>query len=148
MNRTCVATPKSELLHFTLQGLLPDGTILAINRHLCVVTLMSKGPTVLHQEQLTDGELAVFLPLIDFYPHYCPLEVLLASFQYNKTDDDTVAICREYIMKAAEDGCYDMSLRPLRNVLSRARLKINRFELVKIISVMETGYMISPIRRN
>jgi hypothetical protein len=55
--------------------------------------------------------------------------------------ETTVARCRELLEEAQEEGVWDQEMRPVRNVLSRARLKMHSFG-IDIISVHETGYML------
>src|SRR5229473_7867599 len=60
----------------------------------------------------------LLLPLLEQYPHYCPYEVLWASFH-----------ARTRLQWAREEGYWDEEMRPLRNMLSRARLKLQEMGL-------------------
>lgn len=136
-------TPKSAFLNFSLQGTLPEGQLLILNTSLGTFTLCSAdGPTLLWQVQFTDAELSVLLPLLDHYPAYCPHEVLLASFQYRNTQKNTIERCREFLNAAIEEGVIDQVLRPLRNMISRMRLKLTDVGFIQVLSILETGYIL------
>ena len=90
----------------------------------------------------------VLMPILEANPYYCGYETLLASYSHGKVTETTVARCRELLEEAQEEGIWDQEMRPVRNVLSRARLKMHSFS-IDIISVHETGYMLKrmPARR-
>jgi len=139
------ALQTDEVVHFSLPGLLPDGQILALDTHLGTLSLLSSEqgmPRLLLQQQFTTGELCMLLPLLDCYPNYCPYEVLLASFTTGRVNERGVERCRERLQEAQEAGVWDQEMRPVRNVLSRMRLKIRVFGLMDISSILETGYII------
>jgi hypothetical protein len=98
-------------------------------------------PKLLKQQQFTSSEISVLMPLLEAFPHYCPYEVLLASFHYGNTAESTVERCYQYLQEALQEGIWDQEMRPVRNVLSRARLKIRSFG-IDISSILETGYIL------
>ncbi|GHO59457.1 hypothetical protein KSD_90560 [Ktedonobacter sp. SOSP1-85] len=140
-----------EVMHFSLQGLLPPGHTLALNTTLGTLSHLvceQDRPHMLMEQQFTTSEICVLLPLLESYPYYCPYEVLLASFASGRVTETTIARCRERLQEAQEAGVWDQEMRPVRNVLSRTRIKTRSFG-IEISSILETGYilMYMPNRR-
>src|SRR5215471_8216746 len=133
--------------HFPLPCLLPENQVLALNLTLGTLSLLAytDRPLMLAEEQFTHSEVALLLPLLKSFPHYCPYEVLLANFQSGNMDESTVARWRERMHDARLAGIWDQEMRPARNMLSRARLKLHSFGL-DILSIFETGYIIMPVQ--
>jgi len=130
--------------YFTLQGALQEGQTLVLNTALGTLSLLSNGdtmPRLLIQQQFTASELSLLIPLLEQFPHYCPYEVMFASFYNGIITEDTIERCRIQLQEALEAGCWDQQLRPVRNVLSRIRFKLRGFGL-DIISILETGYIL------
>ena len=135
---------EQKILHFTLQGVLPVGHTLVLNTKsgtLSHLAIDGDRARLMMQQQFTNSEISVLLPLLEQFPHYCPYEVLFASFYDNSITELTVAHCRQRLQKVMEAGTWDQEMRPLRNVLSRARLKIRVFG-IDISSILETGYIL------
>lgn len=137
-----------EMLYFPLEGTLPVGHTLVLNTALGTLSYLSKGadrPRLEMQQQFTTSELSLLRPLLELFPHYCPYEVMFASFYNGMITDETVEHCRQRLYEALEEGSWDQQLRPLRNVLSRTRIKLRPFG-IDISSILETGYilMITP----
>lgn len=133
-----------EILHFSLQGLLPTDHILALNTTLGTLSHLTSSqdrPQMTMQQQFTTSEINVLLPLLDSYPYYCPYEVLLASFSMGKLTDTNIARCKNRLEEAQEAGVWDLEMRPVRNVLSRTRIKTRAFG-IDILSILETGYIL------
>lgn len=130
--------------YFTLQGALQEGQTLALNTALGTLSLLSNGdtmPRLLIQQQFTASELSLLIPLLEQFPHYCPYEVMFASFYNGFITEDTIERCRIQLQEALEAGCWDQQMRPVRNVLSRIRFKLRGFNL-DIVSILETGYIL------
>jgi hypothetical protein len=128
---------------------LPEGQTLVLNTALGTLSLLSNGetlPRLLIQQQFTCSELSLLLPLLEQFPHYCPYEVMFASFYNGAITEDTIERCRIQLQEALEDGCWDQQLRPVRNVLSRIRFKLRGFGL-DIMSILETGYILMVTSR-
>ena len=127
-------------------GFLPEGHTLVLYRPLGTLSLMNYNvgqSKLVAQQQFTRSELLLLIPLLELHPNYCPLEVLLASFNANNLTEKAVAFARRRLYEAKELGKWDDELRPVRNVLSRTRLKM--FDLgIDIKSVLETGYVLFP----
>jgi hypothetical protein len=133
-----------NIMHFSLMDALPVGDTLALNRSLGTLSYISctEGrPMLVQQQQFTDGEMRVLLPLIEQFPYYCPYEIMFASFYNGNTNEKTVARCRERLQEAMYEGIWDQEMRPVRNVLSRTRLKMRTFGF-DISSILETGYIL------
>lgn len=133
-----------EILHFSLEGLLPADHMLALNTTLGTlshVACIDGRPRLLMEQQFTTSELCVLMPLLEAHPYYCPYEILLASFDTGRVTDTVVARCRERLQEAQEAGVWDQEMRPVRNVLSRTRLKTRPMG-IEISSILETGYML------
>lgn len=129
------------ILHFSLSGALPDGYTLALNTTLGTLSCIASGdelPRLVQQQQFTNSELTMLVPLLESFPHYCPYEVLFASFYNGNVTDPMVARCRRQLQESLEDGTWELQMRPIRNVLSRTRLKLRPFG-VNILSILETG---------
>ncbi len=70
-----------EILHFSLQGLLPVGHSLALNTTLGTLShLVCKQdrPHMLMEQQFTTSEICVLMPLLEAYPYYCPVRGLIS----------------------------------------------------------------------
>jgi hypothetical protein len=133
-----------DILYFAPGGLLPAGHTLVLNRALGTLSYLTKGadrPRLVMQQQFTSSELSLLLPLLELFPDYCPYEVMFASFYNGTITDETVELCRQRLYEALEKGTWDQQLRPLRNVLSRTRMKLRPFGF-EISSILETGYML------
>ena len=134
-----------QILYFDLQGTLPAKHTLALNTGLCTLSYLSmddrQQPRIQAQQQFTQSELSLLRPLLEHYPHYCPHEVMFANFYNGAVTEHTVARARERLREAVEYGTWDHEMRPVRNVLSRARFKLKDFHM-DVLSILETGYML------
>ena len=142
-----------EILHYAMPELLPAGHTLALNVLLGTLSLIANDshlpyPRMVAEQQFTSSELSLLLPLLNSHPHYCPYEVLLASFNHRKITEATIERCRQRLQEAQDEGVWDQEMRPVRNVLSRTRIKMRSFG-VEIASILETGYVLMtlPVRK-
>jgi len=134
------------IMHFEMPDLLPAGQTLALNSKLGTLALLTSDPETVHptllaEQQFSGSELSVLVPLLQIYPHYCPYEVLLASFNSGNTDEANVARFRLRLQEAQFAGVWDYEMRPVRNILSRTRFKLRDFG-IEISSILETGYIL------
>src|SRR5216683_2611910 len=133
-----------QILYFNLRDALPEGHTLALNVRLGTLSYLhtaeGKWPRMLVQQQFTNSELSLLRPLLGHYPHYCPHEVMFANFYNGTVTEKTIARARERLQEALDYGTWDHEMRPVRNVLSRTRLKLKDFGL-DVLSILETGYM-------
>ncbi len=138
-----------EILHYTMPELLPDGHTLAMNVLLGTLSLIAKDsnlpyPRMVAEQQFTLSELSLLLPLLNSHPHYCPYEVLLANFNHRSITETTIERSRKRLQEAQDEGVWDQEMRPVRNVLSRTRIKMRSFG-VEIASILETGYVLMTL---
>lgn len=139
--RNYVEQVTEGIRHLCLQDALPNGYRLALNTALGTLSCLSlekEEPQLLAQQQFTASEMSILLPLLESYPYYCPYEVLYASFYNGNVSDIIVARCRQRLQMAQDIGTWDQEMRPVRNVLSRTRLKLRTFGL-NVSSILETG---------
>jgi hypothetical protein len=134
-----------QILYFTLQNTLPAGHTLVLNTRLGTLSYLAtdeyRQPRMLVQQQFTQSELSLLRPLLEHYPQYCPHEVMFANFYNGTVTEQSIARARTRLQEAAEYGTWDHEMRPVRNVLSRTRLKLKDFSM-DILSILETGYML------
>jgi len=67
------------ITHYPLDGLLPPGQGLAFHRGLSTLahlTIQQDRAVVLGEQQFTEAEITLLMPLLDHYPHHRPYEVL------------------------------------------------------------------------
>jgi hypothetical protein len=146
LKNTITSLPQNneDILHFTLQGLLPTGHILALNVPLGTLAYLiynQDRPQMVMEQQFTSSEVSVLLPLLESYPYYCPYEVLLASFNTGRVTEESIERCRRRLQEAEEEGVWDQEMKPVRNILSRTRIKLRSFR-IEISSILETGYIL------
>lgn len=136
---------QASIRYFSLPGQLPEGHILALNVHLGLLSYLyldeQKTPRLLGEQQFSVNEMRVLVPLLEQYPHFCPYEIMLASFTYGQVTETTIASAGERLHEAQFAGTWDYEMRPVRNILSRARFKLKDLG-IDIRSILETGYML------
>lgn len=152
-----LAIPKLELFPtYPLPGLLPDGALLVYNPTLATLVCLrcdQDAPRLLAEQQFSPNEACLLRPLLASYPDYCAYEVLHASF-YSPPDsplfdlrDPTVARSRKRLEAMRKQGRWDEDMRPLRNALSRVRLKLHTLS-IDVKSILDTGCLLMPLHRN
>ena len=133
-----------KIRYFPLAEALPPGHTLVLNTGLGTLSYLSitdVGPRLIMEQQFTGNEMSVLLPLLELFPHYCPYEVMFASFYNGNVTELDVAQYRRRLQRALETGVWEREMKPLRNVLSRTRFKLRTFGL-DISSILETGYLL------
>ncbi|HEX6482333.1 MAG TPA: hypothetical protein VF043_26110 [Ktedonobacteraceae bacterium] len=134
----------STIRYFSLQDTLPAGHILVLNISSGTLSYLcrdSERARLMMQQQFTFSEMSLLLPLLDSYPHYCPHEVIFAHFYNSNVTEPIIMRYRQRLQDALDAGTWDQEMRPLRNVLSRVRVKLRPFG-ISITSILETGYML------
>jgi hypothetical protein len=122
--------------------------VLVLHRSLGVLVHLTceQGiPCLLWAQRFTDNEQSVLLPLFDWHPDYCPLEAMLASFS-GSTSEQAIERARKQLYAAMDAGEVELLLRPMRNVLSHARIKL-REAGIEIATLVSLGYLLKPVRR-
>jgi hypothetical protein len=137
-----------DVLHYSLQGLLLPGHILALNTTLGTLSHLvcqQERPQMLVEQQCTASELCVLMPLLEIFPYYCSYEVLLAAcFNNGRVNEFVIAQSRKRLHEALEEGIGEQELRPVRSVLSRTRFKTRPFG-IEISSIVGTGYILTSM---
>jgi hypothetical protein len=132
------------ITNYPLDGLLPPGHSLASHRalgtlaHLIVQEDRAVVPCC---QQFTEAEITLLVPLLDNYPHHCPYELLWTSFAWNTTEEVAITRARPRLQAALEHGGWDKEMRPVRNAISRTRLKLNAMGL-DVLNVFQLGYIL------
>jgi len=129
---------ETRIYHLSPQGLLPAGQTLAINLETRTISLLSDGPTLLVEQQLSANEMHLLVPILDYFPHYCSYEVLLSHLYTNVVTTASIERCRQRLQEAQVCGRWEQELRPVRRALSSLRNKLDRLDL-GISNVRERG---------
>ena len=152
-----VASESEAYFTYSLPGLLPEGALLVFNPALGTLVYLDYDrdqhiPRLVAEQQFTPMEVCLLRPLLATYPDYCAYEVLHASF-YRSSDsppldlrDPSVASSRKRLEAMRRQGQWHNEMRPVRNVLSRTRLKLHAFSL-DVRSILETGCLLMPLRQ-
>lgn len=133
---------QNEVLHFPLHGLLSTGHTLAMHVALGSVSqivLMGDEPKLVEQQIFAPGEICLLKPLLEAYPDYCPTEVLLANLAGGNVTERAIERCRQHLHRALDEGTWSRATGPVRNVLSRVRLKMHQFD-IDIFTIIKIGY--------
>lgn len=93
------------------------------------------------QELFTGTEFPLVAELFANAPWHTPTERLYAVFYYGEPTEEKVDRARTHLLHAYEEGVYDQEARPLRNALSRTRLKMHRLGIT-VVSITSVGYML------
>jgi len=129
---------ETRIFHFSPQGLLPPGRTLAINLETRTMSLLSDGPTLIAERQLSANEMHLLVPILDYFPHYCPYEVFLSYLSTKVVTEASIERCRQRLKEAQARGRWEQELRPVRRALSSLRTKLYRLDL-GISNVRERG---------
>ena len=127
-----------RISHLSLPGLLPSEQRLVLDLEARTLSLLTEGPSIIVTKQFSVNELCVIVPLLDFYPHYCPYEVLLAYISSNVVTTASIEYCQQRLREALNRGTWQQELRPIRRALSAVRNKLLPFKL-GISTVRERG---------
>jgi len=129
---------ETKVLHFTLGMLLPEDQKLALNLETRTMSLLSNGPQLIVEQQLSANEMYMIVPIIEFFPHYCPYEVLLSHLYTKVVTTSSIEQCRKQLQEAQKCGAWQQELRPIRRAISSLRPKLCSFQL-GISNVRERG---------
>jgi len=141
-----VPSTESHIQHL-LRGFVPSGHVLAYNptsRTLSYLAVEHDHPLIVQEAELTLLEERVLLPVLEAAPSYCIDERILASYTYGETGEEALAHATRSLQEAKSDGLWDYKMRPIRNAMSRARLKVSAMGIA-IPSILATGYMASYV---
>lgn len=142
------STPDEQIQEFALEGLFPPNHLFVLNGTLGTLLHLSVEPDTPHplligEQQFTERELDIVLPLLTNYPAYAPMKVLYASFYggFGHLNERAITRARERLHEVLEERAWDQEIRPIRNVMSRVRFKLRQVGL-DTVSMLETGYML------
>lgn len=142
--------PEETLIQqYAFDGLLQERYYLALNKELGTLSCFTgdeKEMRMVLQRQFSPGELSVLLPLLDSFPYYCPYETLYASFYNGEVTEKIIEQSRRRLFWAQEHGEWEAEMRPVRNVLSRTRIKLRDFG-INVTSIIETGCVLRPVTK-
>jgi hypothetical protein len=135
---------ETRIVHLSLLGLLPEGRTLALNLEIHTLSLLADGPQIIIEQRFSENEMRMIVPILDFYPHYCPYEVLLAYLSSRVVTQATIERCRQRLGEAQSRGTWQQELRPIRRALSLLRNKLHAFNL-EISNVRERGCSLTSL---
>ena len=135
---------ETRISHLSLQGLLPEGQTLVINLETRTISLLSNGPTLLVGQQLSANEMHLLVPMLDYFPHYCPYEVFLSYLSTKVVTEASIERCRQRLQEAHACGRWQQELRPVRRALSSLRNKLYRLDL-GISNIRERGCSLTSL---
>jgi len=141
-----VPSTESPIQHL-LRGFVPSGHVVTYNptvRMLSYLAVEHELPRLVQEVDLTLMEERVLLPVLEAAPSYCLDERILASYTYGETGEEALALATRSLQDAKSDGLWDYKMRPIRNAMSRARLKVSAMGIA-LPSILETGYMASYV---
>lgn len=129
---------REDLLHLTLEGLLPANHKLVVNPSMRAATLFSYPldgePQIVAQQHFTPNGMRALVPLLQAYPHYCPYEVLLASL-FSLSPDEARRQLRD---------AWDMTIRPVRRAIGSLIAGLRAFGL-QVRSFRGAGYLVEAL---
>jgi len=143
------APEETVIRQYAFDGLLQAHYHLALNKELGILSCFTDNGTELRmvlQRQFSPGELSVLTPLLESFPYYCPYETLYASFYNGEVTDKIIEQSRRRLFRAQENGDWEAEMRPVRNVLSRTRIKLRAFG-INVTSIIETGCVLRPVTK-
>ncbi len=132
------------VLYFALPGLLPTPCRFAYHERLHTLNLLhvsQEGPCLLRDQRFTAQEASMLVPLLHAYPSYCPYAVLHAHFSHAVVTEKEITRSQQHMTTARVMGTTEREMRPLRNVLSRTRLKLLAFN-IDIATIQEVGCLL------
>jgi hypothetical protein len=135
---------KTNILHISLQGLNVPGLMFALNRKTRTLSLLSEGPLLLMEQQLSVNEMHMLIPMLESFPHYCPYEVLLAHISGQTVNSASIERCRCVLQEAQSRGTGRQELRPIRRALSSLRTKLHFFGL-EVSNIRERGCSLTSL---
>ena len=137
---------EEDIRHFTLKDLLPEGQVLALNTvkgSLCLMEIRNDLPRLLCQTSLSEREMDLLLAMISLYPKFTPHEYIHAAYTYGTVTEKRLEQSRKALADANHADAWDSEMRPVRNALSRGRIKVRPCG-IDIVSILESGYMLKP----
>ena len=142
------AAEQESIQYYVLEGLFPATHLFALNLVLGTLIHLYQDeqtpyPRILGEQQFSERERDLLLPLLVHCPQWVPYEVIHASFYqgYGRLSEQRIAQAQARLETLREEKLWDAELRPIRNVMARLRLKLREVGL-ETINMLETGYML------
>jgi len=135
-----ISTPSLD----ALQPLLPVGATITVDERTRTLSLITPSRQV-RIEKFTPSELRALLPLLWRYPKGCSTDYLLT--QIDTTSSITTMHTR--LEEAQRMGMLKQELRPLRDVLTKVRVKLVAFDLtiapIRVVNISgyDAGYILA-----
>ncbi len=126
---------------YTLSGVLPPEYQLVLDHRHELAILQNAERDVVEVVTFPHIEYLLFKTLLLHVPYYCPYEYLYAAY-YNK---DVEQSRQELVEESYGSEDWDILIRPVRNLLSRVRIKMKAFGIVPR-SMIDAGYLLVPLR--
>lgn len=124
-----------DLLHFSLDGLLPPEQTLIVNPSTRTATLLSQSPDetrhIMAQQHFTPNSMHALIPLLTAYPHYCAYDTILAGLLFVSLEE-----ARQQLANT-----WEIAIRPIRRAISNLVIKLRAFGL-RIHNIRGTGYLL------
>jgi hypothetical protein len=140
-----------EVISFSdIRLLSMDVDIIIINKSLKTISsIRSIGngytvPTLYVQEQLTNSEMSILLPMLNIFPRTCFYEVLLSSLISSTVDLVSIDCWLQRLEEARNRGTGRQLLKPLNRAVSSLRPKLHALNL-DIVAIRGLGYSITKI---
>jgi hypothetical protein len=133
------------VLYFALPGLLPTTYRFAYHEQLHTLNLLSvtdEGPVLLRDQRFTTQEASMLVPLLRAYPNYCSYAILHAHFVHPVVTEKEITHSQQCLAAALRMGTSEREMRPLRNVLSRTRIKLLASFNIDIATIQEVGCLL------
>jgi len=128
---------------------LPEGQVIALDAGSGVISYMVSSttrPRLVMQDQFSEVEMTIVLPLFLRFPVFCTYEELCASFYDRDTESQIVEKRREILRRAKETKTLDNELRQIQSAVNRAKMKIRPFGF-EIGAIQRKGYMLIVLER-
>src|SRR5713101_7433523 len=129
---------QEELLHLTLEGLLPAKQELVLNLAVRTATHLYNAPdgkpAMVEQKRFSPNGMRVLVPLLQAYPKYCLHEVLFASL-FSLPLDEAYQQMRE--MRS-------LTIRSVRRAVASLPTRLRAFGW-QVRSIRGAGYLIEAI---
>lgn len=138
---------EKALEEYRLDDILNGGKLLVKRQRMgAIIIYQDAQKEIVQLESFSNQELVLLLPLLQNYPQYCPYEVIYTWFYRGENPPEKdIEKARKKLYAALEEGMWDYEMKPVRNVLSRVRIKVHTFG-INILAILETGYTLLPVK--
>lgn len=131
-------TIKKSILYFSLEGLLSAHQRLAVNLSTRTISLLNNGLPGRREQQLSQDELCLLVPILEAYPEFCPYEILLSYLYSSDATPPSVERWQQHLEQAQTLGTRAQELQPIWHTISSLQFKLAPFRL-EIADMPELG---------